>query len=212
MSKKLGAITVVALLIGTCAPAFAAQASKKAEKSTETMRKTREEIAKAKTQKDKTMAALAQLVGQSGGNLRKPYKKFADELKKLDKSSEKVRKLATDMRAKNQDYFKAWEQELSKIQNPDLQKKAGQRRSEAVKKFEEVSPKMQEARDLFVSFMANLQDINSYLGTDLSPGGIATISDMVKETQDQNKAVDDGIEKIMQALEEFAAEFSSQGS
>ena len=212
MSKKVSVITVVALLIGTCAPSFAAQAYKKAEKSTESMRKTREEIEKAKVQKDKTMAALEQLVGQSGGDLRKPYKKFADELKKLDKSSEKVRKIATDMRAKNQDYFKAWEQELSKIQNPDLQKKAGQRRSEAVKKFEEVSPKMQEARDLFVSFMANLQDINSYLGTDLSPGGIATISDMVKETQDQSKAVDDGIAKIMQALEEFAAEFSSQGS
>jgi len=212
MFSKFLLVTASALLMGTSGPGLAAQANKKAEKSTETMRKTREEITKAKTQKDKTMAALAQLVGQSSGDLRKPYKKFADELKKLEKSSDNVRKLATDMRAKNQDYFNAWEQELSNIQNPDLQKKAVGRRAEAIKRFEEVNPKMQSARDVFVSFMANLQDINSYLGTDLSPGGIATISDMVKETQDQNKTVDDGIGKVMQALEEFAAEFSSQGS
>ncbi len=208
--KALTTLLVVGMSLTTVA--MGAQAYKKAEKSTETMRKTREEITKAKTQKDKTMAALAQLMSQTSGNLQKPYKKFADELKDLEKSSDKVRKLATDMRAKNQDYFKAWEKELSEIQNPDLQEKAGQRRAEAVKKFEEVNPKIQATRDVFVSFMANLQDISSYLSADLSPGGIATISDMVKETQDQNKAVDDGIEKVMQALEEFAAEFSPQTS
>ena len=209
MSNRFFLVAAIALLMGTCVSGLAAQAHKKAEKSTETMRKTREEIAKAKIQKDKTMAALGQLVRQSGEDLRKPYKKFADELKKLEKSTEKVRKLATDMRAKNQDYFKAWEKELSKIQNPGLQKKAGERRSEAAKKFEEVNPKMQSARAVFVSLMADLQDINRYLGTDLSSGGITTISEMVTETQNQNKAVDDGIEKVMQALEEFAAEFSS---
>lgn len=205
-------VFILGFILVLCTSLGLAQAYKKAEKSTETMRKTREEITKAKTQKDKTMAALAQLVGQTSGNLQKPYKKYADELKKLEKSSDKVRKLATDMRAKSQDYFKAWEKELSEIQNPDLLEKAGQRRAEAVKKFEEVNPKMQSTRDVFVSFIANLQDISSYLSADLSPGGIATISDMVKETQDQNKAVDDGIEKVMQALEEFAAEFSPQTS
>jgi chromosome segregation ATPase len=207
MSKRLYAVATVVLLVGALAPTILAQAQKKAEKSIESMRKTRDEIEKAKVQKDKTMAALAQLAGQPQANLKKPFKKFSDELKKLDKSAEKVRKLATDMRAKNQEFFKVWEKELSNIQNPDLQQKAGERRTQAMKQFEDLSPAFQAARASFVSLMASLEDINNYLSLDLSPTGISSISEMVKEAQGHNQAVDEGLAQIKQQMTEFAAEF-----
>lgn len=207
MGKKLFAMVLVGLLIGISAPGIAAQAQKKAEKSIESMSKTREEIDKAKLQKDKTMAALAQLAGQPQADFKKTFKKFSDELKKLDKSAEKVRKLATDMRAKNQEFFKVWEKELSNIQNPDLQQKAGERRTQAVKQFEDLSPVFQSTRESFVSLMAGLEDIQNYLALDLSPTGIATISDMVKEAQAHNQAVDQGLAQVKQQMTEFAAEF-----
>lgn len=212
MSRILSAITFVVLAIGTCVPGVSAQAYKKAQKSTETMRKTRSEIESAKAQKDKTMVALEQLTSQSGGNLQKAYKKFNDELNKLDKSAQKVRKMATDMRAKSQDYFKAWESELSKVQNPGLQQKAGERRAEAMKQFEELAPVFQAARESFVSLMASLQDIRNYLALDLSPDGVRAVADMAKEAQAQNKAVDEGIAKVMQEMNDFAAKFSASGS
>lgn len=212
MINKLTTATMAMLLLGTCIPSVAAQAQKKAEKSIESMRKTREEIDKAKAQKDKTMAALNQLTGQTQGDLKKPFKNFSDELKKLDKSADKVRKLATDMRAKNQDFFKVWEQELTKIQNPELQQKAGERRMQAMKHFEDLSPAFQSTRESFVSLMAGLEDIRNYLSLDLSPTGIQTISDMVKEAQGHNQAVDEGIANIKQQLSEFAAEYSGSGS
>jgi chromosome segregation ATPase len=212
MLKKFSVITLGVFLIGTCASSFGAQGRKKAEKSIESMRKTREEIDKAKTQKDKTMVALGQLVGQSQADLKKPFKKFTEELKKLDKSAEKVRKLATDMRAKNQEFFKVWETELSNIQNPELQQKAGERRSQAIKQFEDLSPVFQSTRESFVSLMASLEDIRNYLSLDLSPTGIATISDMVKEAQTRNQAVDEGLAKVKQEMGEFAAEYSGGSS
>jgi len=172
---------VIALLVGPWAPSLLAQVQKKADKSIESMRKTRDEIEKAKVQKDKTMAAIARLVGQPKGDLKKPLKNFSNELKKLDKSAEKVRKLATDMRAKNQEFFKVWEQELSNIQNPDLQQRAGERRTEAMQQFEKLSPSFQSTREAFVSLMASLEDIQNYLSLDLSPTGIESVSDMVKE-------------------------------
>lgn len=211
MLRKLLAIAIVVLLTGTCTVSFS-QTYKKAEKSIESMRKTREAIEKAKDQKDKTMAALEQLAGQSQGNIMKPFKKFTDELKKLDKSSDAVRKIATDMRAKNQALFKVWEKELSNIQNPDLQQKAAERRSTAMKQFEDLNPAFQSARDSFVSLMAGLEDIRNYLSVDLSANGIQAISDMVKEAQTQNQAVDDSIAKVRQELGEFAAEYSGKSS
>ncbi len=212
MSRILSAITFVVLALGTCVPGVSAQAYKKAQKSIETMRKTRSEIESAKAQKDKTMVALEQLTSQSGGNLQKAYKKFNDELNKLDKSAQKVRKMATDMRAKSQDYFKAWESELSNVQNPGLQQKAGERRAEAMKQFEELGPVFQAARESFVSLMASLQDIRNYLALDLSPDGVRAVADMAKEAQAQNKAVDEGIAKVMQEMNDFAAKFSTSGS
>jgi hypothetical protein len=211
MSKKSFAAAVVVVLLGTWAPSILAQAQKKAEKSIESMRKTRDEIEKAKVQKDKTMAALAQLTVQQG-DLKKPFKKFSDELKKLDKSAEKVRKLATDMRAKNQEFFKVWEQELSNIQNPDLQQKAGERRTQAMQQFEELSPAFQSTRESFVSLMASLEDIRNYLALDMSPKGVSAVSDMVKEAQSQNQTVDEGLARIKQQMTDFAAEFRGGAS
>ena len=210
--KKHFEILLIVFLICTCAPNLVAQARKKAEKSIESMQKTRAEIEKAKVQKDKTMAALDQLVRQSQADLKKPFKKFRDELEKLDKSADKVRKLATDMRAKNQEFFKVWEKELSNIQNPELQQKAGERRSQAVKQFEDLNPVFQSARESFVSLMASLEDIGNYLSLDLSPTGIAAISDMVTEAQKQNQFVDEGLAEIKKELAEFAAEYSGGSS
>ena len=157
------------------------------------------------------MTALAQLTGPSVGNLKKAYKKFDDELKKLNKSAEKVRKMATDMRAKNQDYFKAWEKEMSNVQNPELQQKAADRRAEAMQQFEDLNPVFQSARESFVSLMATLEDIRNYLALDLTPHGVETISDMVKEAQAQNAALDEGIAKIKQEMNEFVSKFSTAG-
>lgn len=212
MFRKYILTVLTALLIGTGVPSFvAAQAYKKAEKSTESMRKTGTEIEKAKSQKDKTMTALGQVMGQSGA-LKKTYKKFNDELKKLSKSAEKVRKMATDMRAKSQDYFKAWEKEMSNVQNPELQQKASERRTQAMAQFQDLNPVFQSTRESFVDLMASLEDIRNYLALDLSPHGIETISDMFKEAQTQNTAVDEGIAKIKQEMTEFASNFSPKGS
>jgi chromosome segregation ATPase len=211
MSKKLFLFVVAVLLIGTSAPVILAQAQKKAEKSIESMRKTRDEIEKAKVQKDKTMAALAQLTAQQG-DLKKSLKKFSDELKKLDKSAKNVRKLATEMRAKNQEFFKVWEQELTNIQSPDLQQKAGERRTQAMQQFEELNPAFQSTRESFVALMASLEDIQNYLSLDLSPSGIAAVADAVREAQTQNQAVDEGLAKIKQQMSDFAAEYRGGGA
>ena len=208
MSYRVSVVAVVTLLIGVSIPSLAAQASKKAEKSMESMRKTRQEIEKAKVQKDKTMAALESLIAQSGKNLKKPYDKFKKELKNLDKSAEKVRKVATDMRTKSQDLYKVWEKELTNIQNPDLQQKAGQRREQAMEQFGELEPVFQSTRTSFVSLMATLEDIRNYLGVDLSPSGIEAISEIAGDAKAQNQGVDDGLAEITKRLDEFAKEFS----
>lgn len=207
MSNRVFVVVVIILSVVSWTPSLLAQAQKKAEKSIESMGKTRDEIEKAKVQKDKTMAALAQLTNQPQGDLKKPLKKFSDELKKLDKSAEKVRKSTTDMRAKNQEFFKVWEQELSNIQNPDLQRRAAERRTQAVQYFEELRPTFESTREAFSSLAASLKDIRNYLSLDLSPTGIQSVSDMVKEAQTQNQALDEGLARIKQQLTEFAAEF-----
>jgi len=210
MLKKLFVVLVSVLLVGAWAPSISAQAQKKAEKAIESMRKTGDEVEKAKVQKDKTMAALAQLTGQQG-DLKKPLKKLSDEMKKLDKSVEKVRKVSADMRGKTEEFFKVWEQELSNIQNPDLQRKSGERRTQAIQHLEVLSPALQKSRESFASLITSLEDIRSYLTLDLSPNGISAVEDMVKKAKTQNEAIDQGLADIKQQLTDFAAEFRGGG-
>jgi len=203
----MGFLAIIALVLSMGVPSLSAQ-NKKAKQSTETIQKVRQEMGKAKTQKDRTMTALDQLATQSGGNLKKAYNKFSNELKKLDKSAKNLRKLATNMRGKSQAYFQNWQKELSKLNNPTLQEQAQARRQEAVEKFEAIEPRIQAAREVFIDFMANLQDIDRYLGSDLSSRGVQTISGMVEETKRQNQQVDQNIAEFLAALDAFTAEFS----
>ena len=111
------------------------------------------------------------------------------------------------MCSKNQAFFKVWEQEMSDIQNPDQQQKAGERLAQAMQQFEALSPAFQSARGAFVSLMASLEDIRNYLTLDLSATGILAVADIVKEAQGRHQAVDEGPARIKQEMTEFAAKF-----
>ena len=182
-------------------------AYKKAEETGKTMKQFREEIQKAGEQMQKTLSALSAVV-QPGGDLVKKYKNLADQVKDLNKSAENVRKRSTDMRAKGGQYFAEWEKQYAAIGNEALRQKSQQRQRDIKAQFEKLQPLTTAAKNNFVPMMANLQDVVTYLGSDLTPGGVAAVGDMVKEIQGQAAEVKKSVDEILKHLDSIAAEIS----
>ncbi len=201
---------LAAVLAGTAGNALAqsSDAYKKAADTGKKMKELQDQLTKAKAQIQKTVASLNTVV-QPGGDLPKKYKNFTDELKELGKYSDDLRKRATDMRAKGAEYFDAWAKEQGAIQNPALLKKSQERQTAVKAKFEGIRPLMQKARETAVPFTANLQDVATYLGTDLTAGGVAAVGDMVKEIQGQSEALQKSLDAILAEMQKVSAELGA---
>ena len=155
------------------------------------------------------MASLNSLVGQPGTDLGTQYKQFVKEVKSTDKQAKKLRDRADKMNAQNGAYFEAWDKDLETIQNPDIRKRSEERRAAAFDSYKKIDTVMQSANESLDPFLADLRDIQRYLGNDLTAAGIAAISDVVKKADANASTVQERIDAVVAEIDRVAAEMSS---
>lgn len=182
---------------------------KRAERATSSMRDTKDELVLTKDQVKATMTSLNTLVGQPGTDLGTQYKQFVREVKNTDKQATRLRKQTERMNAQSGSYFDTWQTELESIQNPDIRKRSEERRAKAFDSYKKIDTAMQAANESLVPFISDLQDIQRYLGNDLTAQGIAAISDVVKKTNTNADTVEKKLDAAMVEIDRVAAEMSA---
>ncbi len=125
-----------------------------------------------------TIAALEQLKATAAnrGDLTKPYTAFSDSLGTLEAHVAMLRERGVAARARADEHWKAWQVELTSMQNPQLREKAQRRQTSTVKEFEKVVDRVEAAKKVFAPLMADLKDVNTYLKTDLSQQAVSSLS------------------------------------
>lgn len=189
-------------LLGLCIhvnSSFAAKVYGDAIKSGKSLEATKEKIEDALMKLDKTIKPLNKLVSQEG-DLRKTYKEFSSQLKGLTKIANDIRARATEMYAKGYKYFEKWGEETENIQSEDLRNRSEARRQSLLKQYVNIQDLMGEAKDVFVPLMANLQDIDVYLSSDLNAGSVASIDDIIKQANSNALIVEKKATVILQEL------------
>lgn len=182
-------------------------------KATSSMGDTKGELVLTKAQVRATMASLNSLVGQPGTDLGTQYKQFVREVKNTDKRATRLRKQTERMNTQSGSYFDTWQTELETIQNPDIRKRSEERRAKAFDSYKKIDTAMQGANESLVPFISDLQDIQRYLGNDLTAQGIAAISDVVKETNTNAETVEKKLDAAIAEIDRVAAEMAaSKGS
>jgi hypothetical protein len=182
--------------------------SKRAERATSSMRDTKDELVLTKDQVKATMTSLNTLVGQPGTDLGTQYKQFVREVKNTDKRATTLRKQTERMNAQSGSYFDTWQTELETIQNPDIRKRSEERRAKAFDSYKKIDTAVQAANESLVPFISDLQDIQRYLGNDLTAQGIAAISDVVKKTNTNAETVEKKLDAAIAEIDRVAGEMS----
>jgi len=156
-----------------------------------------------------TTGALESLkqAAKDGKSLKPGYEAFTSKLSQLQSDIDDVRSEATKMRARADVYYKGWQEELTKMGNPKLREKALNRYADAKEEFDEIIVTAEEAKRELGPYMADLNDVATYLKSDLSADALKTLSNTIWKLGVKSRAVVASIQhvntQIGKALEEL---------
>jgi hypothetical protein len=132
---------------------------------------------------DRTLASLAALTDPAQTNLQGAYDKYCDSVARMEETARSMKTQADAMRASRDTYFASWEEKTSEIDNPTIRASAEARRKRLRDAHEQIVTASGEAKDAYVPFIKDLNDIKKYLSTDLSKQSVADLVDANKKVQ-----------------------------
>lgn len=201
---SLTSIVALAILTG-CAPKGAYE---KAEVASRSLATTRAELTGAKAQIDLAVAALDDLVNNPQADMKKQYATFSSAVDSLNKSVDKARDRALDARAKREEYLAQWKADTEAISNPDLKARALQRMGDAKASFERLREHLDAIRTTAAPFHSDINDLRRYLGNDLTPAGVKSVSDLVTKTRSGATDTKTKIDEAIAEIDRVSAEIS----
>ena len=168
---NLFACAVILGLIAGCS----SSGYEKAADTAASLSKSSEGITKSGALVDKTLAALNDLVNNPKPDLRKQFSAFNDSVNDLGSMAKDADGKAKDMKSQGADYFKTWDKQMATIKNEDIRNRSEARKGEVASKFGRISQSYDETRTAFAPFMSDLRDVQKFLSTDLTAGGLSAI-------------------------------------
>jgi hypothetical protein len=161
-------------------------------------------ITKDNTLIDESLADLNDLVSNPYPDLRKQFEKFNHAVNELGESAKDLASKAGEMKSQGADYFAKWDKESARIQNEDIRSRSEARRNEVASRFGRISQQYDETKAAFRPFMSDLRDVQKFLSTDLTAGGLAAIKGTAA------KATQDAV-PVKESLGRLSDEFKSLG-
>ncbi|MGO8836247.1 MAG: DUF2959 family protein [Limisphaerales bacterium] len=168
------------------------------------LRESADKISVADGQLNATLASLNNLVERPQADLRPQYQQFSDNVDNLASLAKHVDDSVTSMRKNGKEYFAKWNEELAGIKNEDIRNRSAARQKEVSDAFSDVKRSYAEAETDFKPFMSDLRDIQKYLGTDLTPAGVASMKDVAAKANKTGATLKKSVNKL-------AADFKSLG-
>jgi len=151
------------------------------------------------------MGALNNLTTKSPGDLRDlrgQYDTLVAATASLDHSMASLDSSVAAVHAKADAYLNNWTNQTAMIQNDDLRLRSGERKAEVSGKLNEVTVSYDGLKKSYKPFAADLKDIQTYLGMDLTADGLVTVKDVVAKVKED-------VEPVRYSIKQLHASFSS---
>jgi hypothetical protein len=145
---------------------------------------------------DESLADLNDLVSNPDPDLRKQFEKFNNVVGELDASAKDLASKAREMKAQGKDYFAGWDKESAQIQNEDIRNRSEARRNEVASRFDRISEQYDTTQAAFQPLLSDLRDVQKFLSTDLTTGGLAAIKDTAAKATSDAAPVKESMSKL----------------
>ena len=166
-----------------------------------------DECQKGISQADQVIAAIDEL--QSGKKLKSAYGKFNKAVKRLEASADRVTKRRDSMQRNRDAYIKRWQEDLEKVQNPEVQASLAERMKAIRANFEDVQNAANGVRLAYQPLMRDLRDLQKALALDLNPAGVSALQPALDRARSEAITLKDEIAELQAELTEIAGSMST---
>jgi hypothetical protein len=149
-----------------------------------------------------TDAALDEIVRNAHTDPRRPYRNFTESLKAVEAANQKALQRADDMRAEGKVFFDLWQEDLAKLNNPEIRQLAEERRFILQDTFRNISHVTVQGRDDYRAWLSDVKDLQILLGNDLTVASIDATRPLIAKSK-ANAA------KVRQTYQNLVAELDS---
>ena len=180
------------------------------QKAVVSLKDTRQELVKAKTEVNDATAALEKL--SAGGNLQQTFKQYTAAVKDVQAAGDRARARATAMKENARQYVAKWEKEMDQVSSPELRAGAAERRQRVKDNFEQITVAGRGVRDAYQPFLKDLQDIQRALASDLTPAGVDAAKGAIDKTRAEGAALNEKLDSLIAELDEISGSMSASSA
>ncbi|HKB15553.1 MAG TPA: hypothetical protein VKF62_05775 [Planctomycetota bacterium] len=180
-------------LIGLASVALAAAgcASTKAElppKAVAGLLSVRDSLIDNKAQVQKTVAAGRDLIDRPRQDFADQVRTFKSAVLKLNGDAMQTRQLGAGMKARADDYFATWDEQLKTVSG-ELGEAGRERRQEGMASFAKLQERVRDLREIFAPFMSDLEATERLLDADPTPSGVKSAAPSLRKVLDQEPEI-----------------------
>jgi DUF2959 family protein len=205
ISRMFIALFFLAAAVGGCKTTT----HQRAEIASRRIGDTQAEAVKAKARITESVSALDDLIKNPQPNIAPQYEKFSDAVDDLEAIVQRTRDRISDMRVKREAYLASWQKEAEAIQDPEMQKRALIRIEEAKADFSKLNVLGEQVKTSFAPFLASFKDLQRYIGSDLTPGGIKSVVDLADKARQGEPPLQKSLDDLIGELDRVKGAFSS---
>lgn len=196
--------SLILILAALCLAGCSTTRQERSKIAAASMRDVNQMLAKGAEQTVAVQAAAKTLAQVQAGDIRGAYERYSKEARKLRALAADARDQGQAMRKRSKSYFARWEKELAQISNRDLKQMSQERQALLQSEYGEISAAMNALSQAYVTFEATLDDVEKFLGNDLTPTGLRLAKPHLQRLDKEADAVLAGTRKAQAAISHLA--------
>lgn len=152
-----------------------------------------------------TMGTLNDMLNAPQPDLKVQYKRFSSSLDAFIANSRRAEATGRVMQEKNQAYLQAWDKQISTINYEVVRNASVNRRNEVSNHVDSLTQRYAETHAVVGPLIAYLSDIRTALGSDLTPGGLESVKNIVNHAGENSGKVQTALAKLADELNTSSA-------
>jgi hypothetical protein len=153
---------------------------------------------------DATIHSLNELVTNPATDLNPQFESYNANLNTLVRSVEATDRAIVKLRQQSDEYFAAWDAEISAMNYEAVRNQSASRKSEVSSQVLSICQRYEEAQNVVKPLINYFQDIQKALGTDLTTAGLMATRNIVANASENTR-------RIQTALAQLTSEMSASG-
>lgn len=197
-----------AALCGSCESTGSTKGYDVTVKATDSMTALRDDGIQLKARSASTVKSLGSLLDNPAIDPKPQFEHFSKELKEFDSAAKSFNSRFETMKARANERFTVWQTENATINDKDIRDQADKRRANALEEMGKVEKQAAAVKSQVDPLVVNLQDVQKYLSSDLSPAGISSAKGMVKKAGGLEKDLQESVDDLNKELDDLIQRFS----